>query len=387
MNGPPQNDATNPVPTNPVPTNPVPTNPVQNASKKGAVGNVHNKTKKNNKCNVRDKIGIFNIIGNKLSISKDAIFAYTKSKLLRLIGLQEVSKNNKPDRYTREVNDTINEFVESISDLVSTAKIISADAVDIIENVDNFIKSPQVAKLLENSTTENVENLLEALNVNMETPKMKEQTKRLLQNSAEYAEIALVAMNEPLNIALDEVNRAGVKAASAAASGAIKVATDALGAVPFAGAIIDIGKGLNDASYAALQVMSASSDVATSAADLVEDSKANISESINEVEYKKRMLEENAGDEGYEDKGYGNEGYGNEGYRNTRYGNTRYGGQGLQKYAKKTNSLRELNLKRKEAALINNRAQNSINAFERPFKRQTKRINPTRNRMSRRKYH
>ena len=83
---------------------------------------------------------------------------------------------------------------------------------------------------------------------------MKEEAKQALDNASDYAEIFVKAMDEPIDGAIDELNKAGTKVASAAASGAVKVATDALGAVPGVGAIIDIGKMANDTGKALSEI-------------------------------------------------------------------------------------------------------------------------------------
>jgi hypothetical protein len=97
-------------------------------------------------------------------------------------------------------------------------------------------------------------------------------------------------LDEPLNKAVDELNEAGTKAASGAVSGLVKVGTDALAAVPGAGAIVEVGKIVNDASRAIGDVSSAASEATSTVSKVIEETSKNINEGIEKLEEKKEGL-------------------------------------------------------------------------------------------------
>ena len=131
---------------------------------------------------------------------------------------------------------------------------------------------------------------METFNEKLSTPELKEETKIALDNVADYADIAVEALDEPINKAVDQLNEAGTKAASGAISGLVKVGTDALAAVPGAGAVIEVGKIVNDASRAVGDVASAASEATSTVSKVVEETSKNINEGIEKLEEKKESM-------------------------------------------------------------------------------------------------
>jgi hypothetical protein len=253
--------------------------------------------------NVDDKSkGIFDVIGEKISGYSGKAFNYVKDKGLRLAGLQPIKQPEVTQTdSTQEVDQKINEIGDAASGLISDAKEISSDIVNVvdkgsaavIENINDVLESPEVSNSLTEAASETAaigEKLLENFNEKLSTPEIKEETKLALDNVADYADIAVEALDEPLNKAVDELNEAGTKAASGAVSGLVKVGTDALAAVPGAGAIIEVGKIVNDASRAIGDVATAASDATSTIAKVVEETSKNIDEGLDKLEEKKEGI-------------------------------------------------------------------------------------------------
>jgi hypothetical protein len=99
---------------------------------------------------------------------------------------------------------------------------------------------------------------------------------------------AVDAMNKPIDKAIDKFNQAGEEATSGILSGAIKVGTDALAAVPGAGAIVEMGKIINDTSKAVGSVVEAGSEAVSTASDLFTETNENIKKGLAELEEKKK---------------------------------------------------------------------------------------------------
>ena len=245
--------------------------------------------------------GIFDIIGSKLSGYSGKAFNYVKDKGLRLVGLEPIKQPVEQNAATQEVDQQISEIGDAASGLISNATEIIGDVKDVVdkgsaavlENINDVLESPKVGETLTEAATETAEigeKLLETFNEKLSTPELKEETKIALDNVADYADIAVEALDEPINKAVDELNEAGTKAASGAISGLVKVGTDALAAVPGAGAVIEVGKIVNDASRAIGDVASAASEATSTVSKVVEETSKNINEGIEKLEEKKESM-------------------------------------------------------------------------------------------------
>jgi hypothetical protein len=189
---------------------------------------------------------------------------YIVDKGLRLFGLQPIPSN-------QVVKDS---SVNSIPiEEQPLNRILSKGSSIVLGEINNVLDSPFV----QNSVT-NTADVLTKFNDKVNTPEIKEQTKEALDNAAEIANEALESMDKPLNTAIDQLNAAGVKAASGITSGVIKVGTDAMSAIPGIGAIVALGKMANDVSAAAKEVVEATSDATITMSKVVEESTKNFDE-------------------------------------------------------------------------------------------------------------
>lgn len=237
-----------------------------------------------------DSQGIFDLVGSKLSNYTGKITSYAANKGLRLLGLQTI-KDTESDESNNEVDEKMNEISDAASGVISdVTEVFDKGSAAIIGNINDVLQSPKIENSVSEAAEETAEitqNLLENFNEKLSTPELKEETKLAIENAAEIADITVDAMDEPINKAIDELNAAGTKAASGAVSGAIKVGTDALAAVPGFGAVVELGKIVNDSSKAIGQVAEAASDATTTAAKLVKETSDNIDESLDKLDEKK----------------------------------------------------------------------------------------------------
>jgi hypothetical protein len=173
--------------------------------------------------------------------------------------------------------------------------VANQTAADTIGNVNEVLGSPQLNKSVSetlSNTSEIAENVLEDFNDALNSPEMKEQTAEALDNIGDYTEIAVKALEKPLDKAIDELNEAGAKATSGAISGAIKVGTDAFAAVPYLGAVVELGKIVNDGSKAIGTVIEAGNESIETAANLYTETEKGINKGIKELENKKREADD-----------------------------------------------------------------------------------------------
>jgi hypothetical protein len=236
-----------------------------------------------------DREGIIDVIENKSSGLLKNAGEYVAEKGLRLVGLQPIPKDG--DNIDKNVNKNIDKNVEKISNaasgLVTQAQNIGAN---ILGNINEVLKSPQVEGSITKTAEETKEiasRLLDKFNQQFSTPEMKAATVEAIKNASEISEVVVDSINEPLDKAIDELNNAAVKAASGSVAGVIKVGTDALGAIPGFGAIVDVGKMINDGSKAVSAIVEAGSDAVETGADLFTDTVQNVKDKIKMLKDKK----------------------------------------------------------------------------------------------------
>jgi hypothetical protein len=268
--------------------------------------------------------GVLDIVADKVEDFAGDTGEFVANKALRLFGLEtiknakkEEEENNSDDNSNNKSDDNksdnknkntitgkLGEFASNaLSSTSSVVQGIGSDikdvanqtAADAIGNVNEVLGSPQlnqtVQEAAKNTTTLST-NLLEDVNDVLNTPEMKEQTAEVLNNIGDYTEIAVEALDKPLDKAIDELNEAGTKAVSGAISGVIKVSTDAVAAVPYLGAVVELGKIVNDGSKAVGAVVEAGSETIETVSDLYTDTAKGIDKGIKELEKKKREAED-----------------------------------------------------------------------------------------------
>ena len=233
--------------------------------------------------------GVFDIIGDKATDFAKDTGKFVADKTLRLLGLQRINENSvQQDNKIADAASGLASNVQSIGNDV--VKVFDKGSAAIIGNINDVLESPKVEKSVTEAAEETVKagtKLLNIFNENLNNPEFKEQTKVALDNVADYADITVKALNEPLDKAIDEFSEAGNKAAAGVAAGLIKVGTDAMGAIPGYGAIIDVGKMINDSTRAASSVVESASDAAETASELFLKTTKGIEKGMKELQEKK----------------------------------------------------------------------------------------------------
>ena len=232
--------------------------------------------------------GIFDILGDKIADYSGDVAGYVGDKALRLVGLQTISSENENETSS---NEKIN---NAVSGVASQAESVGASFVNLVNKttgaligqINGVLESPKVNQTVIQAAKETVKTLTELLtkfNKATNNPEFKAELELSLNNAADYANIFVEATNEPVNSAIDNLRDSGVKAASGVASGAIKVATDAAAAIPGAGAIIDIGKMINDSTAAFGKVVEAGSETVETLSAVLGKISKNLKQGIDKL--------------------------------------------------------------------------------------------------------
>ena len=241
------------------------------------------------------KEGIIDMLKDKVTGMVKSAGDFAADKGLRLFGLQPIRKKESVDESVDKLGDAASNVVSDVESVgANIANVANKGSAAILENINEVLGSPQVNKTITQAaehTKDIIEKQLESINKIASEPRFKEEAKKALDNAAEYADIAVDALNKPLDKAIDKLNEAGEKAASGAVSGSIKVATDAMAAVPGAGAIVEAGKMINDISKAASSVVEAGSEATSTLSDLYLDTTEKIKKGMKELEEKKKLAE------------------------------------------------------------------------------------------------
>ena len=268
-----------------------------------------NKTKKYfGGSNTSQPEGIFDFIGNKLSSISSKAMGYASEKGLRLLGLQKVGtntntppiNNNTPpiNNNTPPINNAtpptgITGMISKIgSDVVNVADKTSAA---LIGQVNDVLESPKVGQGLTQAVQETgkiVSEKLEDLNRSLNTPEIKQAVEKTFDTAADYAEVAVEAMDKPINEGIDVLNKAEAQAISGVGTGVVKVASDMASEIPGVGAVVALGKMANDGTAAVGKVVNAASKSIENVSDIVEDTTENIKEKFEKLNHLKDSVVE-----------------------------------------------------------------------------------------------
>jgi hypothetical protein len=226
--------------------------------------------------------GVLDIVGDRFKDWGHTSAEYLKNVALKSAGLKEIETPTDT-----KVEETTSDIANKASELANTAtELASKVSASIIGSVNTALNNPDVKGSVAETAKETAKiatEVLETFNNELSTPKMKEEVKEALDNAGEYAVIAGEALKEPLEVAGERINEAVVLGASGLASGAVKVGTDAAAAIPGLGAVVEVGKIINDSSAAIGDVVEAGTDIASTVSELVVNTNDNITEGIEKL--------------------------------------------------------------------------------------------------------
>lgn len=263
--------------------------------------NIKRKTRKNKTIKIggaksvsgdhKRREGIIDSVNNKLSGIASSAYETVRDTGLRFAGLQVIPKHNEEKSIVDQTSQTtLDEQKTSGPSVLATAADKTGTA--ILNDINDVLSSSQVVGNTQQAakdTAEIIKKGSQMFNEALSDPAVQEELKESIEKAGEIGSLIIDAGKEPFNKAVDVAAEASQKATGAALSGAIKVGTDALGAVPFVGAIIDVGKMLNDGSRAASAVVEAGSEATEAASDAFIETTKNLENKLRELEEKKRL--------------------------------------------------------------------------------------------------
>ena len=252
-----------------------------------------------NSAPLKQSDGVFKMVGDKATNFLKKALGYVEDKGLRLLKLKRMEPNEETVENTNKIDDTLNNATEGLSTIGSkigsdVVNVVDKGSAAIIENINDVLENPAVGKTASDAAGDLAQTgtkLLQNFNNSVNTPEFKAATKVALDSASEIAEVVVQASEKPVNDAVDILSDAGEKAATGVASGAIKVGTDAMAAVPGWGAIVEAGKIANDLSTSAGDVVEAGTQAVSAISEVVEKTSENINEGLDKLEEVKQQGE------------------------------------------------------------------------------------------------
>jgi len=229
--------------------------------------------------NEEKRIGVIDSIENKTNNMVSNVSKYLYDKGLRLLGAEPIKKSTEIDT---NIDNVYNK----------TSEIINKSGATAIEGLNNILESELVNETVTTAaenTKEITEDLMKTFNSKFEDPEYKEELSKTLDNISDVAEISLKALDKPIDTAVDKINESAVKATSAIASGAVRVGTDVMAAIPGIGSIVEMGKIMNDTSKAASSVVEAGTEATEAVSDLVIQTNDNLTEELDTFNKNKQI--------------------------------------------------------------------------------------------------
>ena len=222
--------------------------------------------------------GIFDILGDKISNVASSAATTVADATLKIAGLERINKQAEQDESIQKIGD-----------------VADKTGASIVNNVNEVLGSDTMKQTTQQAaadTAEIVKESAEVFNKAMNDPVVKAEVKEAVENAGELADVVVKAAEKPFEDVVDVASKAIPKATGAALSGFIKVGTDAMAAVPGVGAVIEVGKVLNDSSKAASAVVEAGSEALEVASDAFIETKKNVEQGLKELEEKKKLAEQ-----------------------------------------------------------------------------------------------
>lgn len=239
---------------------------------------------------IEEREGIFDMVGDKLSGVASSAATTLGDAGLKIMGLQRINKTGEEG--TKKVDENIEKIGDAASGVVSNVgNVLDKTGATILNSANNILGSEEAketTQLAAEKTADIIKNTAEQFNNIINKPEVKAELKEALDNAADVGEMVVEAAEKPFNKMVDVASEATPKIIGSLSSGLVKVGTDMLGAVPFVGGIIDIGKAVNDSSKAVSASIEAGSEVVEASSDAIIETTKNLEEKMKELSEKKQ---------------------------------------------------------------------------------------------------
>jgi hypothetical protein len=202
---------------------------------------------------------------------------------LKIAGLERIVKpveSNTGESNTGESNPGFFSKIKDVSDKMGDI---------IISKVNKSLDETNVIQTTSSNTVDIINKFAQTFNNSLNDPKVRPHLIEAINNAGEIGSLMVEAGKQPFKEAVQAVADAVPEVSGEVASGAIKIGTDMLAAVPGVGAVVELGKVANDFSKAYGASVEAASDAIETASDAYIVATDNYKRLLRELEEKKNM--------------------------------------------------------------------------------------------------
>lgn len=256
--------------------------------------NMKNKTIKKGGA-LEERIGVVELLGDNILKVASSAATTAADAALRIAGLERINKYNQENQMdgTPSNGQQINDSRDDGPGILCTAlDLIDRTGGIIIDDINDVLSSNRFKQTTEEAAAKTANLIKESaknFNDTLNDPAIRAELEEAIKKAGEISELVVKYGEKPYNRAIDVAGKSFQKASSAALTGAIKVGTDALSAVPFVGSLVSAGNALNNTSKAACAITEAGSEIVQTASDAFIEIKKNVDKNLAELEEKKKM--------------------------------------------------------------------------------------------------
>jgi hypothetical protein len=236
-----------------------------------------------------EREGVVDMIGSKLKDAATSVAHVVEDTGLKIAGLERIQK-------TAAETETMNQLSNTASNLGTAVSNVSAGVLEKVNDVLGSKYAHETVQQAAQKTAAITGELAETVNKTMDNPVLKEKVHHALENLGEFSSMVVEAGKEPFNEAVEVAAESVSNASGAVASGAVRVGTDFMAAIPGVGAVIEMLRAANDGSKAFSSVVEAGSKMAEAVSDGLIRTKQNFDENYASMVEKRKMIAQRTAD-------------------------------------------------------------------------------------------
>jgi hypothetical protein len=229
---------------------------------------------------VKERKGIFDMIGNKISEAASSAATTLGDAGLKIMGLERINKTNEEEENIKKVDENINKISNTVLDIENVLDNTKANVLNNTNDILGSNEAKESAEIAAEKTADILRDGASIINDAFDNPEVKTEIKKTIDNVGEFGSMVIDASKKPFNKLVDVAAESTPKIIGATTAGLSKVGFDMLGAVPYLGGIIDLGRAVNDGSKALSASVEAGSEVVEATTDAISETTKNIEEGI-----------------------------------------------------------------------------------------------------------
>ena len=229
-----------------------------------------------------ERKGVLDILGDKITGVASSTAKTVADATLKIMGLERI-QDADPKLPDPQISPN------------SLGNIADKTGATLLSNVNEVLASDavqQTTQQVANDTADIVKHGAHVFNEALNNPAVKAEIDEAIEHAGDLAGVVVKASEKPFEDAVEVAAKSAPKVASALISGSIKVGTDAVAAVPGVGALVEVGKMMNDGSKAASAAVEAGTEAVEAATDAFVETKENVARELKALDAQKKLADQ-----------------------------------------------------------------------------------------------